>query len=207
MLTKEQIRSDNQASGHKFRRRGVRHAVALVVCGYAFSAPAIACVCSCSPLLSQGKDTAVADIRPAEYDQVFSGLVISTEHTDEPVAAAGVAGEKVVEDPGYWARSKILVLRTWRGTPSQLAEVWTPVVTDCDSPPIAGFYFVALVRSENGRGVANNSRCDCHQRAAATEGRGAFAVAGIAITAVAIGAAAIALLSLVKVIRRRRPRG
>jgi hypothetical protein len=85
-----------------------------------------------------------------------------------------------------------------------VAEVWIPVVTDADSPPIPAFLFVVLVRSEKGRGVATNSACDRPQRAAATEGRGAFTVAGIAIIAAAFCTVAIALLSLVRIVRRRR---
>jgi hypothetical protein len=162
-------------------------------------------MCSCSVFSSWGRDSAATEVRPAQYDQVFSGLVISTERIDESVAVAAAPGEKVVDDPGYWTRSRILVLRIWRGAPSAVAELWTPVATDCDSPPIAGFFFVALVRSERGRSVATNSFCDCAEKAAATEGRGTFTVAGIAITAAAICAAAIALLPLVRIVRRRWP--
>lgn len=196
MLRMEQIRSDKKALDRHCLANLL--AFALVVFGCAFSAPVVACIC-------RDADSTATGVRAAEYDEIFSGLVISTERIDEPVAAAAVSGEEIVEDPGYWTRSNILVLRIWRGAPSTVAEVWTPVVTDCESPPIAGSYFVALVQSEIGRGVASNSLCDRAQKAAATEGRGAFAFSGIAIIAAAICAAAIALLALVKVIRRRRP--
>jgi hypothetical protein len=49
--------------------------------------------------------------------------------------------------------------------------------------------------------------CDCDQKAVATEGLGLFALAGISIIAVAIGAAAIVALALVKAVRRRRSSG
>lgn len=205
MLTAEQIRSDKHALLRTFRCLANIVAFVLVASGFAFSAPAVACVCSCSVFSSPGKDSAAAEVTPADYHEVFSGLVLSTERIDQPVAAAPVSGEKVIEDPGRWIRSRILVLRIWRGAPSTVAEVWTPVVTDCDSPPMIGSYFVALVRSQDGRSVASNSICDCARKAAATAGRGDFAVAGIAISAAAIFAAAIALVSLVKVIRGRRP--
>jgi hypothetical protein len=184
-----------------------RMAAALVVFGSTFSAPAMACLCSCSISSTPAKDSTATEVTPAEYDQVFSGLVISTERTSEPVRAPEVLNEKFVADPGYWIKSKVLVLRIWRGTPSTVAEVWTPILSDCDLRPITGFHFVALVRMEKGRRVAGNTFCDCAEKAAATEGRGAFSIAGIAITAAAVGAAAIALLLLVRVIRRRRPSG
>jgi hypothetical protein len=202
MLTKEQTHSHQKALGRGFQRLAYPLAFALVIFGCAFSTPAVACLCSCSVFSSRGADTAGAAVTPTEYEQIFSGLIISTERIDEPVVAATAAsGGNVVEAPGYWIRSRILVLRSWRGAPSTVAEVWTPVGSDCDSPPIVGSYFVALVRSEKGRSVASNSPCDCAQKAAATEGRGAFTVAGIVIIAAAICAAAIASLSLAKVIR------
>lgn len=183
-----------------------RVAFALVISGCTFSAPAVACLCSCSVFSSPAKDSTATEFRPAEYAQIFSGLVISTERIDQPVAAAAVSGETVVEE-NYWTRSRILVLRIWRGAPSTVAEVWTPGGSSCDIPPIPGFYFVALVRAEKGRSVASNSFCDCAEKAAAREGPGAFTGAAIAIAAAAIGAAAAALLLLVRVVRRRRPSG
>ena len=105
-------------------------------------------------------------------------------------------------DPGYWTKSKILVLRIWRGTPLPVAEVWTPITTDCDLPPITGLYFTALVRSEKGRRVASNSPCDCNEKAVATKGSATLTIAGTAFTSSAIVATAGALLWLGKVIRR-----
>lgn len=204
MLTMEQIHLDKKVLGRKFHYPVHLLVFALTVFGCAFSAPAVACLCSCSFFSGQGKNPTAPEFTLAEYDQIFSGLIISTERIDEPVAAAAVSGEKIVEDPGSWTRSKVLVLRIWRGAPATVTEIWTPVVTDCDSPPIAGSYFVALVRSEQGRSVASNSICDCAQKVAATEGRGAFAITGIVITMAAIGAAAIVLLSFVRLIRRYR---
>jgi hypothetical protein len=192
----KQIRSNKEAFGRKFHCHTNLLAFAVVIFGCAFSAPVIACICRDADSLATG-------VRAAEYDEIFSGLVISTERIDEPVAAAAVSGDEVVEDSGYWIRSRILVLRIWRGAPPTVAEVWTPVVANCDSPPITGSYFVALVQSEIDRDVARYSLCDRAWKAAATEGRGAFAFAGIALTAAAICAVAIALLLLVKVVRRR----
>ncbi len=196
----EQIRSDKKAFGRGIHRHTNLIACAAVVFVCAFSAPVVACMC-------RDADSMATGVRAAEYDEIFSGLVISTERIDEPVAAGAVSGDEVLEDPGYWTRSRILVLRIWRGAPPTVAEVWTPVVADCDSPPITGSYFVALVQSEIGRGVASNSLCDRAQKAAATAARGAFAFAGIALTAAAICAATMALLLLVKVVRRRSSSG
>jgi len=168
-------------------------AIAFATLGAALSAgTAIACLC------------ASADFNPDEYDAVFSGLVISTERSYVPMPETTFSDEESVENPGYWVKSRILVMRIWRGAPSTVAEVWTPVVTSCDSPPIVGFYFVALVRPEKGRDVASNSWCDYAQKRAATKEVGAFAVTGIAIATGAIGAATVVLVSLFRVIRRHR---
>jgi hypothetical protein len=201
------VSADRKTSGRRFDRLARPLAVALLVFSGTFSAPAVACLCSCSIFSSPGRGSTAAEVNSADYRQVFSGLVISTERIDEPVAATVVSTEKFVEDPGYWVRSRILVLRIWRGTPSTVAEVWTPVHTNCDWPPIVGSYFSALVRTERGRRVASNSPCDCALKATATEGPGLFAVAGLAITTSALGAIAIALLVLVKVMGRRSPSG
>lgn len=171
-------------------------ALAVLVFGYALSAPALACLCDC---WGSAADT---EITAAEYDQVFSGIVISTERIDRAAEVASTG--EVDESPGYWIRSRVLVLRIWRGAPPLVAEVWTPVATSCDTHPITGFYFLALVRSEEGRDVALSTFCDCALKAAATEGRGSFSIAGMTITATSIGVVALALISLVKVFRRRR---
>ncbi|WP_161966015.1 hypothetical protein [Steroidobacter cummioxidans] len=194
MLTVDQAQMNSKTSARGSRCLARLLTFAFASFGFAFSATAVACLCGSA-------DVGFVE----EYDEVFSGLVISTQRTDEPVADTASSGEAVVEDPGYWVRSRILVMRTWRGAPSTVAEVWAPVATNCDSPPIPGFYFVALVRSEKGRSVASNSLCDHALKAAATKERGSFAVAGITIAAAGAGAATAALLWFVKIIRRRRP--
>ena len=173
-----------------------------------FAFALVSCCCTSSAIAYICSEA--TEFRPAQYDQVFSGLVLSTERTGNTVRVAGaplavVHGERVVEDPGYWSRSRILVLRIWQGAPPTVAELWIPVVTDADSPPIPASLFVALVRSEKGRSVATNSACARLRKAAATEGRGAFTVVGIAIIAATVCTAAIALLSLMRIVRRRRP--
>jgi hypothetical protein len=174
--------------------------VLFVICS-ATSTSAIACVCSCA-----GSATTGSPAMTEEYDHVFSGLIVSTERVDNPFAGAAISTESVVEDPGHWIRSRILVLRVWRGSPPVMPELWTPVVTDCDSPPIAGSYFVAMVRTEAGRSVASNSLCDCDQQAAMTAGRGAFARIGIALVVSSLCAAALALLILWRVLRQVKQR-
>lgn len=109
----------------------------------------------------------------------------------------------MVGDSTSWTRSKILVLHIWRGTPPTIAEVWTPGGSSCDLPVIAGFHFVALVRIEKGRSVARNSDCECGV-IAATEGRGAYTNAGVAVIAFAFCIAAIVLTWLGISIRRLR---
>jgi hypothetical protein len=205
----EQISLDKSASRRTVHRLARLLAIALVVFGCVFSAPAVACLCNCSVFSTPEKYPAATQPRPAEYyDQVFSGLVLSTERTREPVVDPPVSfGNGLMEDPGYWIKSRVLVLRIWRGTPSTVAEVWTPIVTNCDVPPFTGFHFVALVKTEKGRSVAPNTYCDCVEKDAATEGPGAFAVKGIAIAAASLGASGISLLSLVKGFRRRRRSG
>jgi hypothetical protein len=210
LLTMERIRSDQKALRRRFPCVVRRLAVALVMLGCAFSAPAVACLCSCSIFSTPGEYP--IKVSPTKYEQVFSGLVISTGRTGEPVVAPPIvvgktaSGETIVEDPGYWIRSRVLVLRVWRGTPSMVAEVWTPNLSDCDVPLTPGFHFVALVRTEKGRSVAHNTYCDCVEKDAWTQGRGTFTGASIALAA-SLGAAAIALLWLVKVVRRRGPPG
>lgn len=179
-------------------------AVALV--GLAFSVPALACLCSCSIFSKwSAEDTIAAEEGFAKYDQAFSGFVVSTRRVDEPVIDPPVViNDDLVESPGYWIRSRILVLRIWRGAPTTVTEVWTPVFTNCDSSPILGSYFVAIVRLEDGRSVARNSSCDCPLIATATKGPETIAAAGAAITVAAVGAAAFALFALARVVRRRR---
>ncbi|MEJ0040345.1 MAG: hypothetical protein WDO68_30695 [Gammaproteobacteria bacterium] len=210
----KQSRFDKPMQGRRFHRLARLLAIVIVVFGGAFSAPAVACMCNCSIFSTPGKYPITTKPKPADYyDQVFSGLIILTERTREPVVSPPVvvgklpSGEDIVEDPGYWVRSRVLVLRLWRGAPAAVAEVWTPIASDCDVPPIPGFHFVALVRTEKGRTVARNTHCDCVDKDAATEGRGAFAIAGVAMVAAALGIVAVALFLLVKVVRRRRRAG
>jgi hypothetical protein len=208
MSTTKETCPDTNAAGRSLHRAGNVFALVLVAVGFAFSAPAGACLCACSGVWDVGKVSAEAEIRAAEYVQVFSGFVISTERTKEPVIDPPIfIEEKVLLDPGYWTKSKILVLRIWRGSPSSVTEVWTPITSNCDLQPIPGFYFEALVRSEKGRSVASNSPCDCNEKAAAMKGLGAFTVAGMSVTAAGTLAAATIFLWLVKVIRRRKPSG
>lgn len=180
--------------------------VAVALVGFAFSAPALACLCSCSAFSEWSvEEVEAAAAESAEYDQVFSGFVVSTRRVDQPVVDPPVAvNEDLVESPGYWIRSQILVFRIWRGAPSTVTEVWTPVVTDCDSSPIPGSYFVAIVRFDDDRSVARNSPCDCPLRVVATQGSGTIAIAGAAITVASVGVVALALLAFAKAIRRRK---
>ena len=210
----KQSRFDKPMQGRRFHRLARLLAVAIVVFGVTFSAPAVACMCNCSIFSTPGKYPITAEPKPADYyDQVFSGLVIWTERTREPVVSPPFvvgklpSGEDIVEYPGYWVRSRVLVLRLWRGAPATVAEVWTPIASDCDVPPIPGFHFVALVRTENGRTVAPNTYCDCVYKDAATEGRGAFAFGGISIVAAVLGIVVVVPFFLVKVVRRRRRAG
>lgn len=173
--------------------------LAIIVFCATLSAPALACMCA---------NSETVEVTPNAYEQVFSGVVLSAEHTDEPVIAHPVfLGDGVVESRGHWIKSKVLVLRVWRGMPSTVAEVWTPNLTDCDLWPIPGFYFTALVQTEYGRRMAGNTYCDGAERTAATAGRGTFMFPGIAVFVAALGAVAIALFSLVKVVRRYRSSG
>src|SRR5262245_9977991 len=81
-------------------------ALVLVIVGAAFSSPAVACLCSCSMFSSHEKKTTVTEV-PADYREIFSGLVIATERIDEPVAVIASSGTGVMVDPGYWIKSKV----------------------------------------------------------------------------------------------------
>jgi len=144
-----------------------------------------------------------ADTKSDQYDQVFSGLILSAERVNEPVTALVEVGPNLVLDPGFWIKSKILVLRVWRGAPSTTAEVWTPVVTDCDTPPMPGLYFMALVRTKEGRSVAERAYCNCDE-AALTAGGGTLVLTNVVILAAAIGVVGIALVLLLRQFRRSR---
>ena len=198
------IRVGRRAMARTFRCR-VHALICITLVVFSLcSAPAFACLCSCAGDAMEGNDSKIVGTVATQFEQVFSGLTISTERIDEPVTGVTVTAGDVVEDPGYWVRSRILVLRVWRGTPATVAEVWTPVVTSCDSPPITGLHFVALAKLEEGRSVARNTFCDCDLRAAATTERGTFAAAGIAVVLAATALVVVLLFLLIKAIRRRR---
>jgi hypothetical protein len=146
-----------------------------------------------------------ADLHDAigQYDQVFSGLAISTERIAAPAIESENPGGAASSDLRFWTRSKILVLRVWRGAPPTIAEVWSPGGSSCDLAVMAGFHFVALVRTENGRSIARNSECDSDVMAATKE-RGTYTNAGVAIIAASFCVAALALTWLGISIRRRR---
>ena len=98
------------------------------------SAPAFACLCSCEGAATQGKRSTDLDEAAGQYDQVFSGLVISTERTAEPaIGAANLGGGGAASDLRFWTRSKILVLHIWRGAPPTIAPPRTSpmVATRC----------------------------------------------------------------------------
>ena len=169
---------------------------AITLIGAALSSTAMACLCS---------DWKASELEASasQYEQVFAGLIVW--QSSEPREAAPPAFGVPALDPGYWVKSKVLVLRVWRGAPPLVAEVWTPVVISCDSWPVPGSYFVALAKHESGRNVASNSECEGPLRAYATAGPATIAMAGIAATAAVLGLVAFAAVWLVKIVRRRRP--
>lgn len=169
--------------------------IALV--GAALSAPAIACLCS-------DWEPSGLEARASEYEQIFAGLIIWTETTDEPVLGAPFTTDYSGIDPGYWAKSKVLVLRVWRGAPSMVTEVWTPVASSCDLRPLPAFYFVALVKREKGRNVDRYNYCDGPLRAYATRGPATLAPGGYALLAVILGVVFIAFTWLRNKVRRKR---
>jgi hypothetical protein len=191
----------NPSSSFKHRRLAGPLVALLAIFGGGYSAPAVACLCSCS-LFSTPAPVSGVDTQLAGYDQIFSGVVIGTERVDAPADPPAPSDQGVVVAERYWIRTRILVLRTWRGTPSAVAELWIPVFTNCDSPPIPGSYFVALVRTDEDRNVAGSSLCDCGLRAAATAGRATYSMAGVAITSGMFFVVAFALYWMVRRFRR-----
>ena len=175
------------------RRWSTMWAIALAA---AFTVPAMACLCS-NPEPSQ------LEVSASKYDQVFAGLIIW--QTSEPKAAPAVSPVGPTLDPGYWIKSKVLVLRVWRGSPPVVAEVWTEVVTSCDSRPLPGSYFVALVKKDGGRNIAGFAECDRSVREFATAGPARIVIGGFSSIAAAIGLVFIATVWLWKIVRRRRP--
>jgi hypothetical protein len=146
-------------------------------------APASACMTSC----------ASSEEAAARYDQVFSGLIISTEIIPEPTVDTANPDGTAVREFRFWTKTRILVLRIWRGAPPTIAEVWTPGGSSCDLPMIAGFPFVALARVEKGRSVARHTDCEGDPSTAAAKGRGAYTDAGVAIIAATFCVVALTL--------------
>jgi hypothetical protein len=181
-----------------FRFLAKSFAAVIALVGAALTAPAMACVCA-------NPDPSALEASASQFDLIFSGLIISTERSSEPMEAAPASPDALAVDQGYWIKSRVLVLRVWRGTPRMVTEVWTPVVTNCDSRPIPGLYFVALAKHEASRRVAEYSDCGRALRAVATDGPAAFAIRGIATIGAVLGLSFIAPVWLFKLVRRRRP--
>lgn len=156
----------------------------------AFSPPALACICSCEHVGTQGSEAFNEAV--GQYEQVFAGLVISAERTYRPVNGATSSGRTVEVE--YWTKSRIVVTRIWRGAPPAIAEVWTLSGSSCHLDVVAGLYFVALASTDNGRSVADNLDCECGVEEAATKGKGTYTKAGVALTAVTSCAAATVLI-------------
>src|SRR5262249_24223099 len=138
-----------------FRSRAQSLAFITLVASSVAGAPASACMMSCASSAEAA----------GRYDQVFSGLIISTEiipdlTVEGAARAAADPSGTAVRDLSFWTRSQILVLRNWRGVPPTVTEVWTPGGTSCDLPMIAGFHFVALVRVDKGRSIARHTDCE-----------------------------------------------
>jgi len=143
----------------------------------------------------------------AEYDAVFSGLVISTQRIAETANQAANPDVAGARDLRFWTKSKILVLHIWRGVPPAVVEVWAPGGSSCDRTIIAGLHFVALARSENGRLIARNSDCEGDAITAATQGPGAYTNAAVSMIAAAFLVTALALAwSAISIRRLRRSR-
>ena len=168
-------------------------AIALAVA--AASAPASAYACY-DWEASELEDTVL------EYDQVFAGLIIRTERSSGP--RESLPNPPGVKQAGYWVKSKVLVLRVWKGTPPSVAEVWTNAGWGSHLPPIPASYFVALAKDEAGRIVADYSDCEGPLRDYATRGSATFTPAGYGVLAVILGLAYIAFAWLWKKVRRKR---
>ena len=177
----------------------------VVLFGAAFSAPIMACMCRCKSSYP-GADVARLEAKAAQLEQVFAGLVISTEQIKAtPETDPALPRIAPAIDPGYWIRSKVLVLRIWRGSPPMVAEVWTRLEIDCDRRPFPGLYIDALTKHVAGRDVADFSECSCGLQAFATEGPASFAMGGIATIAAVLALGVAAFVWLSKIVRLRRP--
>jgi hypothetical protein len=170
----------------------------IAIAGAAVSAPAAACMCS-SP------DAAALEASASKFDQVYAGLIISTQRipaAQERAPASSVATATMI-DPGYWMKSNVLVLRVWRGRPAMVTEVWTRVATSCDLAPFPGLYFVALTDDETDRGVAEYSFCNDALRSFVTQGPATFHTAGVATFGAVVGLGCVLCVWLFNTIRRR----
>lgn len=186
MMRRRLVQPDQRHMGRRELRRSRAYTYGILICSLLLGNPAAACLCSCPALAQEAKSAAVA--MPLDrYVEVYSGVVVSAERVDEPVAAAASVFGDAVEDRGHWIRVKILVLRVWKGATPTVATAWVPVLANCDSPPLLGSYFVSMTREESGRHIASNSACDCGVKVAATLGRGTYALPGVGILVVATG--------------------
>jgi len=178
-------------------------ALAFLFCSWLIAASADACICACES--STYRQMAAAGTRTVlgHYDEVFSGWILSTQRVNNPSISGGATFQGTETYPYYWVRSKVLVVRIWRGAPSVITEVWTPGGNSCDMPMLAGIHFVALVSKEGDRRIARQSMCDCGITAAATTGRGAYTAAGLTLLAILGSVVAFLLLWLSKTVRRR----
>jgi len=138
------------------------------------------------------------EARASQYDQVYAGLIIRTERSSEPRESLPIQASSPVLGPPYWVKSKVLVLRVWKGTPPYVAEIWTPAGWGSYLAPIPASYFVALAKDEAGRTVANYSDCEGPLRAYATRGSATFTPAGYGVLAVILGLAYFAFALLRK---------
>jgi hypothetical protein len=173
------------------RRQSFKRAAIALICA-ALSSPAMACLCS-------DWEVSELEVSASQYEQVFAGLIIW--QSSEPWAATpDTPGGPALM--GTWVKSDVLVLRVWRGALPVVAEVWTPVVTSCDSWPIPGSYFVALAKYESGRHVAAYSECERPLRAHATAGPATIAMTGLATMAAVLGLVTLAAVRLMKMVRR-----
>jgi len=166
-------------------------AVVFAGASLAFSGLAQACLCP-------NYDAAALEANSAKFEQVFAGLIISTER----IHNRQFEGAEV--DSGSSIKSKVLVLRVWRGTPPTVAEVWTPVIDYCGIQPFPGLYFVALAKREAGRSVAEYNECNCALRAYTTQGPATFAIGGIAALGAVLGLVVAAAVWLWRIVRRKR---
>jgi hypothetical protein len=162
--------------------------------GVGLSTPAMACLFN---------DEFPVEADASQFDQVFSGLIIWTDRFEVPPSSTPATSEFRAIDPGYWIKSKVLVFRVWRGTPPPVAEVWTLVSSDCESPPFPGLYFEASTKRDGSRSVAENSYYSRAVGKYLTRGPATFATAGVAAIGAILCFGCIMLVWLAKIVRRR----